>query len=358
MGSVVVLRPSTGEVLALVSYPWYDPNVFTQGRGGEYQALVNDPNKPFINRAIQSSYPPASSFKIVMTTGILGENAFPVDRFVDCPGEIEYGNRSWRCHVRRPGHGRINLFRGLAQSCNIFYWQVGRDHLGVEHIISYSRDFGFGDITGIDLPGEVAGFIPTPLWKSRRFHERWVAGDTMNLAIGQGWMQVTPLQMANMVAMVVNDGKIYQPHILKEVRDPVSGAVERRITPKLLHRSDVDPKILEHVRRDMRGVITEGTAQFPLNLPRVQIAGKTGTGEVGLPDRWHSWFVAYAPFDSDDPDEQIVVSVVVEAANTWEWWAPYASAMIFQGIFADQTYDQARRSLGLQYIAPPRGRRE
>ncbi|MCL2128190.1 MAG: penicillin-binding protein 2, partial [Treponema sp.] len=318
IGAVVVMRP-TGEILALVSYPWYDPNIFTRGGSGEYQSLVSDPNKPFLNRAIQSSYPPASTFKVVMTTGILAENSFAPDKTVDCTGEIDYGNRQWRCHIRRPGHGRMNLHRAMAQSCDIYYWQVGRDFLGVERIVSYARDFGFGDATGIDLPGEINGFIPTPQWKNRRFHERWLGGDTMNMSIGQGYSLVTPIQMANMVCMVVNDGKIYKPYVLKEVRDPVSGAIEQQAIPELVHQSSVDSRIFETVRQDMRGVISEGTAQFPLNIKTVQIAGKTGTGEVGLQDRWHSWFAAYAPYDSDDSEEQVIVSVIVEAVNQWEW---------------------------------------
>ncbi|MDR0289735.1 MAG: penicillin-binding protein 2 [Treponema sp.] len=359
IGAAVVMRPATGEILALVSYPWYDPNIFTRGDRGVYQTLATDPNKPFLNRAIQSSYPPASSFKIVMTTGILAESAFPPERTILCPGEIDYGNRQWRCHVRRPGHGWLNLHRAMAQSCDIYYWQVGRDNLGVERIVSYAQDYGFGAVTGIDLPGEIAGFVPTPQWKNRRFHEKWLGGDTMNMSIGQGFTLVTPIQMANMVAMVVNNGKIYQPYLLKEVRDPVSGAVEQMTQPTLLHESDVDPKIFEHVRRDMRGVVSEGTAQFPLNLSKItQIAGKTGTAEVGLQDRWHSWFASYAPYAASSPEEQIVVSIIVEAVNPWEWWAPYASAIIFQGIFANQNFDDAVQSLGLRYIVPVQGRRE
>ena len=325
IGAVVVLRPTNGEVLAMVSYPWYDPNIFSNTDiGTEYQALINDPNKPFINRAIQSSYPPASAFKVVMTTGILAENAFPPAQTVDCLGEISYGDRQWRCHIRRPGHGRLNLQKAMAQSCDIYYWNVGRDHLGVENIVSYARNFGFGEVTNIDLPGEISGFIPTPQWKERRLHERWLGGDTMNMAIGQGYTLVTPLQMANMVAMVVNDGLIYTPHILKEVRDPQTGAVERSVTPRALHKSDVkDPKVFAQVRRDMRGVISEGTAQYVLNIKAVEIAGKTGTGEVGIQDRWHSWFASYAPYETVNPDERVVVAVLVEAVNDWEWWAPY-----------------------------------
>ncbi|MDR1279052.1 MAG: penicillin-binding protein 2 [Treponema sp.] len=359
IGSVVVMRPGTGEILAMVSYPWYDPNLFNRiDMGTEYQALSNDPNKPFLNRAIQSSYPPASTFKIVMSTGILAENAFPADQLIDCRGEISYGERLWRCHIRRPGHGRLNLQKALAQSCDIYFWTVGRDYLGVERIVSYAREFGFGEPTGIDLPGEISGFIPTPQWKDRRFHERWLGGDTMNMAIGQGYTLVTPVQMAAMTAMVVNDGKIYRPHILKEVRDPVSGAVERDIQPELVHESDINPRIFERVRRDMRSVISEGTAQFPLNIRSVRIAGKTGTGEVGLQDRWHSWFTAYAPYETANPDEQVVVSLIVEAVNHWEWWAPYASAIIFQGIFAGQSYEEAVQVLGPQYFMPVQGRRE
>jgi penicillin-binding protein 2 len=359
MGSVVVLRPSNGEILAMVSYPWYDPNLFTRGdMNTEYQALINDPNKPFLNRAIQSSYPPASTFKIVMTTGILAENVFSPDQTVDCLGELSYGDRLWRCHIRRPGHGRLNLQQAMAQSCDIYYWTVGRDYLGVERIVSYAREYGFGELTGIDLPGEIGGFIPTPQWKDRRFHERWLGGDTMNMSIGQGYTLVTPLQMANMVAMTVNDGIIYQPYLLKEIRDPLSGAVERNAVPQIIHQSDVDPEIFATVRRDMRSVISEGTARFPLNIRSVEIAGKTGTGEVGLQDKWHSWFTAFAPYRTSNPEERVVVSLIVEAVNDWEWWAPYASAIIFQGIFAGQNYEEAVRALGLQYIMPIQGRRE
>ncbi|MDR2403159.1 MAG: penicillin-binding protein 2 [Spirochaetaceae bacterium] len=359
MGAVVVLRPTSGEVLAMVSYPWYDPNLFNRNDiGAEYQNLINDPNKPLLNRAIQSSYPPASTFKVVMTTGILAENVFPPDQTINCRGELSYGDRLWRCHIRQPGHGRLNLQEAMAQSCDIFYWVVGRDYLGVERIVSYARDYGFGEPSGIDLPGEISGFIPTPQWKDRRFHERWLGGDTMNMSIGQGYTLVTPIQMANMVAMVVNDGVIYQPRLLREVRDPQSGAVEQNYAPRIIHESDVEKRVFAEVRRHMRSVISEGTARFPLNIRSVEIAGKTGTGEVGLQDQWHSWFAAYAPYETDNPEERIVVSIIVEAVNEWEWWAPYASAIIFQGIFAGQDYEEAVRSLGLQYMMPIQGRRE
>jgi penicillin-binding protein 2 len=359
IGAVVVLRPSNGEILAMVSYPWYNPNIFNHSDlGQEYQALVNDPNKPLLNRAIQSSYPPASTFKIVMSTGILAENAFPPEQTVDCLGEIAYGDRVWRCHIRRPGHGRLNLHQAMAQSCDIYYWNIGRDYLGVENIVNYAREYGFGEQTGVDLPGEISGFIPTPQWKDRRFHERWLGGDTMNMSIGQGYTLVTPLQEANMAAMAANGGVIYEPHLLKEVRDPQTGAVEMSVEPRILRESDLESAVFEQVQRDMRGVISEGTARFPLNIKAVEIAGKTGTGEVGLQDKWHSWFTSYAPYETSDPGERVVVTVIVEAVNDWEWWAVYCAAIIYQGIFANQTYEEAVRTLGIQNNQPVVGRRE
>ncbi|MCL2833003.1 MAG: penicillin-binding protein 2 [Treponema sp.] len=359
IGAVVVMRPTTGEILAMVSYPSYNPNIFSQSDlGAEYQALLDDPNKPLINRAIQSSYPPASTFKIIMSTGIYAEDAFPPDQTVDCPGEITYGDRLWRCWIRRPGHGPMNLHQAMAQSCDIYYWTVGRDYLGIENIVNYSRDYGYGDLTGIDLPGEISGFIPTPQWKERRYHDRWDGGDTMNMSIGQGYTLVTPIQMADMTSMVVNKGIIYEPHLLKEIRDPVTGAVVQSVEPKILHQSTIAPEVFESVADDMRGVISEGTAQYPLNIKAVQIAGKTGTGEVGLVDQWHSWFTSFAPYKTDNPDERVVVTVLVEAVNQWEWWAPYASAIIYQGIFANQTYEEAARTLGIQNTQPIEGRRE
>ena len=350
IGSAVVLRPSTGEILAMVSYPWYDPNIFTDGNISHFRVLADDPNKPFLNRAIQSSYPPASTFKIVMTTGILTERAFPTEQNIMCLGVMRYGNRDWNCW--HSGHNRVNLSAALAKSCNIYYMTVGRDYLGVERIVNYAKGYGYGEITGIDLPGEIPGFIPTPQWKERRYHERWQLGDTMNMSIGQGYNLVTPLQMSNMVGMIVNNGKIYKPYVLKEVRDPVTNEIEFIAKPELLHESSISGAIFESVRQDMRGVVSPGgTAHYPFNIIRsVQIAGKTGTAEIGLADRWHSWFTSYGPYNAKSSDEQIVVTVIVEASNYEVWGASSAAAIIYQGYFANQTYEEAVRSLGFRAV--------
>jgi len=358
MGAVVAMKPN-GEILAMVSYPWYDPNLFNRKTmASEFTSLSQNPNKPFINRAIQSSYPPASTFKILMTTALLSENLINPEIRFNCTGGMDYGQRIWHCWARG-GHGWVNLQQALAGSCDIYFWIAGRDYVGVDRINRYAKAYGYGELTGIDLPGEIEGFIPNSQWKERRFHERWLAGDTMNMSIGQGFTLVTPLQMTNLVATVINDGIGYKPHVLKEVRDPVSGSVEQTITPEILHnmQNDVSQQVFETVRYNMRTVVTQGSARVD-NIRAVELAGKTGTAEVGLPDRWHCWFTAYGPYNTTNHDEQVIVTVLVEASNPWDWWSPYATAIIFQGIFANQTYEQAVAALGWQYLAPVQGRRE
>jgi penicillin-binding protein 2 len=358
IGAAVVMKPN-GEILAMVSYPWYDPNLFNRSSmSQEYSTLINDPNKPFINRAIQSSYPPASTFKILMTTSLLSENLVNPEMRIACSGSIDYGQRQWRCWARG-GHGWLNLQQGLANSCDIYFWVTGRDHMGVDRIVRYANAFGYGALSGIDLPGETEGSVPTPQWKEKQYHERWVAGDTMNMSIGQGYTLVTPLQITQMVAMVINNGIAYKPHLLKEVRDPVSGVIEKTVESEITHnmQSLVSAKTFETVRADMRSVVTQGSGRVT-DLRRVELAGKTGTAEVGLVDRWHCWYTAYGPYNTDNASEQVIVTVLVEASNPWDWWSPYATAIIFQGIFANQTYEEAVMALGWQYMAPVQGRRE
>lgn len=349
IGSVVVLKPATGEIVSMVSCPWYNPNIFyTDGGTEKYRELSLDPDYPFLNRAIQSSYAPASMFKIVLTTAAIEEEAIPLDKTITCEGKIAYGDRVFHCH-RKAGHGPLNLFSGLAESCNIFFWTLGREYLGAETIIDYAKRYGFGELTGIDLPGEVPGLVPSPKWKEKTYHSKWLGGDTMNMSIGQGYLSVTPIQVANMVAMVVNEGVVYQPHLVKEFRDPISGERTRRVEPEPLHTSAIRTSTFEKVKKAMRGVITDGTAKWVIDTKAVDIAGKTGTGQAGFEDRWNSWFTAYGPYQGS-PEEQVVVVVMVEASNEWEWWAPKAANIIFQGIFADQNYEEAVASLDSWYL--------
>ena len=360
VGAIVVLKPSNGEVLAMVSYPYFDPNIFNTEQAGEYlQKLSSDEQgRPLINRAVNAVYPPASTFKIVMSTAMLQENAFPNDKKIECKGRMAYGNRIFHCHIKTPGHGWLDLKNAFAQSCDVYYWIIGRDYLGINKIASYAREFGFGQSAQIDLPSQQIGFVPTAEWKERRYHEKWLGGDTMSASIGQGYLLATPLQLADMVCMVTNSGVVYKPHLLKEVRDPVTSEVLIETKPEILLKSDIDKSVWKEMQETMRYMITDGTAQYPMNNKIVKVAGKTGTAEVApYKTSWHSWMVCYAPYDAPVED-QVVISTIVEACNPWEWWAPYATNIILQGIFAKQTYEQAVKELGFTYLMKNRNRQE
>ena len=360
VGAIVVLKPSNGEVLAMVSYPYFDPNIFNTEQAGEYlQKLSSDEQgRPLINRAVNAVYPPASTFKIIMSTAMLQENAFPNDKKIECKGRMAYGNRIFHCHIKTPGHGWLDLKNAFAQSCDVYYWIIGRDYLGINKIASYAREFGFGQSAQIDLPSQQIGFVPTAEWKERRYHEKWLGGDTMSASIGQGYLLATPLQLADMVCMVTNSGVVYKPHLLKEVRDPVTSEVLIETKPEILLKSDIDKSVWKEMQETMRYMITDGTAQYPMNNKIVKAAGKTGTAEVApYKTSWHSWMVCYAPYDAPVED-QVVISTIVEACNPWEWWAPYATNIILQGIFAKQTYEQAVKELGFTYLMKNRNRQE
>ena len=353
VGATVVLKPATGEILAMVSYPYYDSNIFSSDDAGtEYAKLIRDTTKPLINRAVQLSYPPASTFKIIMSAAMLQENVYPSAKKIECRGFLNYGGRIFHCHIHAPGHGWLDLKNAFAQSCDVYYWVIGRDYLGIEKISSYAKEFGLGQSTQIDLPSQVTGLVPTAEWKEKRYHEKWLGGDTMSCSIGQGYLEATPLHLANMVAMVSNAGVIYKPHILKEVRDSVTNDVISEVKPEILTESTIDKKVWLEVQEAMRYTVTDGTPQYPMHNKVVQIACKTGTAEVDQyknMNQWHSWLVAYEPYDAP-PEERICVATIVEAVNKWEWWAPYCTNIIIQGIFAHQTYEEAIKELGFQYL--------
>lgn len=342
IGSVVVLRPTTGEILAMVSYPWFDPEAFRGGGGArELRRALEDPSYPFVNRALQA-YPPASVFKLIMTVAVLEERLIPPERKIRCEGLFRLGRGRWQDHVYPDNHGPLNLREGLAESCNIYYYTVGH-RLGVERIVHYAREFGLGSPTGIELPREQAGFLPTPTWKQRRLGEPWVGGDTINMSIGQGFVTATPLQVANAVAAIVNGGVVYRPFLVKEVRSGADGSLVRRTEPVRLLEADVLPETLAFLREAMRYTVSDGTPKDAITTPAVPVAGKTGTAQTRSaraegPERKHSWFAAYAPAGAP-PEEQVVVVVMAEASDRWEWWAPKVTNVLLHGLFAGLDYD-------------------
>ncbi len=339
-GALVVLKPSTGEILAMVSYPSFDPNRFNQPGTGNFNTLSLNPDFPFLNRAVQSSYAPASTFKIIMSAALLGEQAVDPEMTVDCRGVMTLGNRQFWCW-KHSGHGPVNLKKALEQSCNIYFGTVGVEYLGIDAISKYAKSFGLGSLTGIELDGEVEGIVPTKSWKEELYHTPWTPGDTLNSCIGQGFLAVTPIQMANAVAAIVNGGIIYKPRLLKEVRRPGMNVVVEKTEPEVLRVIDLlEPEDYDFIREAMRGVITEGTGEWAVYTKSVEVAGKTGTGEIGFDDRWHDWFVAFGPYKTDNPDEQVVVVTMIEASDSYDWWAPKATDIVFEGIFGHKTYEE------------------
>ena len=343
IGSVVVLRPTTGEIVAMVSFPWFDPGAFRGGGGAQaLRAALQDPTHPFVNRAVHSAYPPASVFKLIMSIAVLEERLIPPEQQINCTGQFRLGRGVWD-DWELQGHGLVDLREGLAKSCNIYYYTVGH-RLGVERIVHYARALGLGSPTGIELPREHAGFLPTPAWKQRQHSESWMGGDTINMSIGQGFVTATPLQIANVVAAIANDGVVYRPYLVKEERGGADGSLVKRASPVPLLEVDVQPETFAFMREALRYTVTDGTPAVAITTPAVQAAGKTGTAQIRSkdfdgPELKHSWFAAFAPADAP-PEDQVVVVVMAEATDYWEWWAPKATNVLLHGIFTGLDYKE------------------
>ena len=351
VGSVLVMKPATGEILAMVSEPGYDPNSFYDELGASnFRAAISDSNSPFINRNLQAAAPPASTFKVLMSLIALEEEVIDPTHTIRCTGSVTIGDRTFRCW-NPAGHGSVNLYEALAESCNVYFYTLGYEYLNIDTIAGWSERMGLGQTTGIDLPGEVRGLVPSTEWKERTFNSPWVGGDTVNLSIGQGYLTVTPIQLAGVVNALVNNGTIYRPHVLKEVRDPVTFEIVQSVEPSVIHQTGISAQTAELVKTAMRKVIVEGTAISALTTNAVEIAGKTGTAQTGAEDSKHSWFAAYAPYEYDNPQDVVSVVVWIDASNEWDWWAPKAANIIFHGIFNDLNYEETLRDLSpLWYI--------
>jgi penicillin-binding protein 2 len=323
-GALVALEPQTGAVLALVSTPNFDPNLFVDGIDpAQWEALNHSPDRPLNNRAIAGLYPPGSTFKPYMALAALelGKRT-PQSTIVD-PGYFVFGGR--RFHDSRPGgNGTVDLYKSIVVSSDTYYYQVAND-LGIDAIARFMRYFGFGTRTGIDLQGESAGVLPSPQWKHKRFHrpeqQRWYPGETISIGIGQGYNAYTPIQLALAVATLANHGAMFRPHLVSRIDDVQSG--ERRdVEPELIRRAPVRPENLAFVVRAMTGVNQEGTAARAFAGAPYTSAGKTGTAQVvGLKAnehyderhvaerlRDHSLFIAFAPVETP----KIALAVLVE----------------------------------------------
>lgn len=354
LGSIIVMKPATGEILAMVSYPWIDANVFYSNTvENQLSSYYNDKQNPFFNRSISAVYPPASTFKAIMSTMVLAENLVSDTFTVDCKGKVFIGDRYFHCNEKK-GHGRVNLHSAIAQSCNVYFYTIAHQYSDINLISDYANKFALGTKTFIDLPEEASGTLPTPEWKIKQFSRRWVGGDTVNLSIGQGYLSVTPLQMANAYAMIINNGKIFRPHILKAIRDPISGRVISEVMPEVIHSVDINSDVFNKIKSALRTTCVSGTAKNVMTTKLVKVAGKTGTGQTtGFSDNYASWFISYAPYD-DIPENQILVSIVIEPqeGKEYQWWTPFATNIIYQGIFGNQTFYEAVKALNWQWLIP------
>ncbi len=322
-GAVVAIDPRNGEVLAMVSRPAFDPNVFARGiRRAEWRSLLEDRKRPLNSKAIQGTYPPGSTFKVIMAAAALEEGVINPFTQIFCGGGIFFGNRTFRCW-RKGGHGSLNVHEALVRSCDVFFYQVGQ-RLGVDTIAEYAHRFGLGAPTGIALEHESSGIIPSSAWKRQRFGEPWYAGETLSVSIGQGYVTATPLQMANAMAAIANGGTLYRPQFVKRVENSDGSVVAEEQPVKLGDLGFKKTTILQ-IRQALSDVVnsSHGTGS-KARLRTVEVGGKTGTSQVGKlgaerlkqhgmarERKDHAWFIAFAPVASPE----IAVAVLAEHAG-------------------------------------------
>lgn len=309
--SVVIMNPQTGEVLALLSLPAYDNNAFAKGISQEdYQKYINDPQQPLFNRSVSGEFPSGSTFKLVVSSAALQEKVINETASFVSTGGLRLGQwffPDWKTG----GHGVTNVKKALADSVNTFFYYIGGGYqdfvgLGVDRLAKYAKLFGMGVKSGVDLPNEATGFVPTADWKKTTKGESWYIGDTYHFAIGQGDVLVTPLQVANFTAAVANGGKLMEPHIVTGILDSNNNIVSE-IQPKIVRENFIDPANINIVREGLRQTVLTGSARSMQSLP-VDMAGKTGTAQWSTKKAPHAWFTGFAPYDNP----QIVITVLVE----------------------------------------------
>jgi penicillin-binding protein 2 len=314
-GAVVALDPQTGGVLALATYPSYDPNLFVKGISRkDWKSIQDNPLKPQINRCVGSAYAPGSTFKAITAAAGLETGTCSPHTQEFCSGSISLGRWRKRCHHV---HGTVGFYTSIAKSCDVFYYRLGQ-RLQPERMADYSTRFGLGARTGIDLPAvEAAGVVPTPEWKRAHGRGPWVGGDTVDYAIGQASLTCTPLQMCNVAAAVGNGGMLYKPRLLKSIHFPATHDRPARIEtlkPEVLKKVNVSPRTLEEVVRGMKMVMEPGGTAWSSAIPGITMAGKTGTAQVHIRGGSivnNAWFIGFAPLEKP----QIAICVFVEHAG-------------------------------------------
>jgi len=349
VGSAVVLDPRNGEVLAMVSSPAYNPNVYSKRFAPDvWKTILSNPFKIEVNRAIQGLYSPGSVFKIVMAIAGMSDNVVGPDTHFNCGGSGVFRGRRFRCW-KKEGHGAVDVERALKVSCDIYFYNTG-DRLGVDKINEYAHKLTFGEISQIDLDGEKAGLVPSIAWRAKnpvRGDAKWYPAETISVSIGQGPLIVTPLQVANMTAAVANGGKVFQPHVVRYVdRVQPDGSYRRfRVPSRVLHEIDLAPAALKAVRTGLWQVVNDvGGTGSNARVPGLDVAGKTGSVQViaysgwikatSLPFKYrdHAWFASFAP--ANNP--QMVVVVFVEHGGAGGADAAPLAKLLYESKFRDK----------------------
>ena len=324
-GSVVALDPRNGEILAMVSSPSFDPNLFYEGISSEqWRQLQNNPFAPLSNKAISGQYPPGSTYKLIVAAAALEEGIITPDTKVFCNGSFTLGNRTYRCW-KKGGHGSVDLHKAMVGSCDVYFYTIGK-MLGVDKIAEYARRFGLGELTEIDLPNEKKGLVPTKEWKLKRKKEVWQMGETISISIGQGYNLVTTLQLANAFGAFANGGTLWRPYLVKQIQTN-DGKIYKEFLPIKKGELNLSVETIETLNNALRGVVNDpgGTGQNA-KLSGIEVCGKTGTSQVlGLPQnekarrrkilgafqKDHALFACYAP--SKNPE--IAIAVILENAG-------------------------------------------
>jgi len=323
-GAVVAVDPNSGGILALVSKPGFDPNLFVDGIDPQYWAELNtNEDHPLNNRAISGLYPPGSTIKPFLALAALETGKRKPSSAIFDPGFFDFGGRRFR-DDKKGGHGTVDLYKSIVESCDTYYYHLSND-LGIEAIARFLGPFGFGSRTGIDLAGESVGVLPSPEWKMRRFkqpaQQKWFAGETISIGIGQGYHSYTPIQLAQATAMIASGGTLYRPRLIAHIDNPRTGE-RREISAEVLRNVALKPENVDFIKRAMAGVTREGTGARAFAKVEYTVGGKTGTAQViamkqgekyeehkvAERHRDHSLFIAFAPLDSP----RIAMAVVVE----------------------------------------------
>ena len=321
-GSAVVMKVQSGEIIAMVSKPSFDPNSFATGISTkQWSGLVLDEKNPLQNRTIDGQYPPASTYKIVTAYAALAEKIIKPESTIFCPGHFRLGKRDYRCWKKR-GHGDMNLHDALVQSCDVYFYTLGH-RLGINNLAKYATKLGLGELTGIVLKGEKSGLVPSKQWKKKFKNEPWYPGETISASIGQGYNLVTPLQSARMISTIASGGLLVRPYLVKRI-EGYDGRLIQEFFPEVIKKIKIEPEVLRNIKEGLRGVVHEahGTGRRA-RLKNVIVAGKTGTAQVvAMKDseeidpeeetpyshRDHAWFVAFAPYENPE----VAVSVIIE----------------------------------------------